>query len=129
MNRTRQVVANQVISDQADFFQGDGYTRLTALTLGDIQLKVFWDNQVQPWTLVDGTNVTDALITSGSVYWAPIPGAAGYYAVRWRPSATGFWRIALNYSSGSQFTLLDYDIVPDPTSSAQTGLRASFSKH
>jgi hypothetical protein len=128
LNRYRSVTANQTISDQADFFTGDNFTRVTNLTLNDIALKVFWDNQLQPWTLVDGTLVANAQVNAGYVYFTPIPGATGYYSIRWRPQALGYWRVALNYASGSQFNLLDYDVLPEPSGGAETGLRASFIK-
>ncbi len=127
LNRYRQVTANQTISDQADFFTGDDFTRVTNLAVTDIQLKVFWDNQLQPWALTDGSLINNTQVVAGFVYWTSIPGALGYYAVRWRPMATGYWRIALNYTSGAQFTLLDYDVLAEPSSGPQTGLRASFS--
>ncbi len=129
LNRTRQVTANQVIADQADFFQGDNYTRIINLAKEGVQLKVFWNNQLQPWFLADGATITDALVVSGYVYWLPIPGAPGYYGVRWRPMATGYWRIVVNYPDGAQFAILEYDVVPEASASLETGLRASFSKY
>lgn len=127
ITRVRRIQTNEAVLDQADFFQGNGYDRVISLTPAAVALKVFQANQFQPWTLVDGSNVTDALVVSGYVYWNEIPGAAGFYSIRWRPTTAGFWRLALTYPAGTQTVLLDYDVYTPPTSPGETGLRASFS--
>lgn len=124
----RRVEANQTVVDQADLFQGNGYDRVAGVLHGAITLKVFWNNVTQSWPMADGTGLTDAQIQSGRVYWNEIPGAPGFYSVRFRPTGVGFWRLSLTYPAGSQARVLDYDVYLESTATHQTGLRASFTK-
>lgn len=128
ITRVRRVQTNEVVLDQADFFQSGGFDRVSGLTTVSITAKLFWDNQVQPCVLVDGANVTNVLVAAGSVYWHEIPSASGYYSVRWRPAGTGFWRLVLSYAAGTQVQLFDYDVVSETTAISANGLKASFSK-
>lgn len=128
ISRSRRVEANQTVNDQADLFQGNGYDRVTGVGFSSITLKIFWNNITQPWTIADGSGLTDAQITSGKVFWHEIAGSPGYYAVRFRPTATGLWRIVLTYPAGSQVNQIDYDVYVQPTAVSETGLRASFTK-
>jgi hypothetical protein len=123
----RTVPINQVVYDQADFFQADGSTRETGLGVGDLGYNLFFQNVSQPWPLVDGTSVTDAQIRSGSVYFNEVAGSPGYYSVRLRPNAIGFWRLLLSWAGPVTQTLAqDYDVT-EPTSKA-SGLSVSFQK-
>lgn len=128
ITRSRRVLANEAVLDQADFFQGNGFDRVAGLTILQVAAKLFWNNQLQVWPLADGSNVTNALVKSGSIYWNEIPGAAGFYNVRWRPTGVGFWRLVLTYAAGTQTVMLDYDVTTEPTATSETGLKASFTK-
>lgn len=126
-SRIRTVLHNKVVLDQAEFLTGDEYTRVAGLTSSNLNLKAFFNNVLQPWSLVAGSSVSDNLIKSGSVYWSEIPGAPGYYNVRFRPNAIGHWRLALNYDVGTQSVILGFDVVEQPPS-IDNGLTASFVK-
>jgi hypothetical protein len=115
------------VDDQADFFQSDGFTRVTGLTVSQLTMALFFDNQPQPWQFVTGAGVTDTQITSGYVYWLEVPGAPGYYSVRFRPNAIGYWRLLITYPVGTQIQGQDYDVVP-PSPTVDQGLKASFLK-
>jgi hypothetical protein len=127
--RGRLVAPNQVVFDQADFFQSDGYTRVLGLTVSQVAIQVYLNNVLQGWTLVDGSAVTEAQIVSGKVYFSPISG--GPYSVRWRPNAIGYWRLILTYPAGSQILAQDYDVSTSTGTSgpsSSTGLQTSFIK-
>jgi hypothetical protein len=113
--RGRQVPANQTVDDQADFFQSDGFTRVTGLTVSQLVMQLFLNN------------VTDGQITSGNVYWLEVPGSPGIYSVRFRPNALGYWRLLITYPVGMQIEGQDYDVVP-PSPTVDQGLKASFLK-
>ncbi len=125
--RGRQIPTGQTVDDQADFFQSDGFTRVTGLTVSQLTMALFFDNQPQPWQFVTGAGVTDTQITSGYVYWLEVPGAPGYYSVRFRPNAIGYWRLLITYPVGTQIQGQDYDVVP-PSPTVDQGLKASFLK-
>lgn len=120
----RRVQINQTILDQADFFQVDGFTRVAGLTVLDLTSQVFYNNQIVPWPLADGSSVSDSQIAAGSLYFHEIVGTSGNYSVRFRPNAAGYWRVLLGYSAGTQTIAQDYDV----TEPSQTGggLRTSF---
>lgn len=122
--RGRLVYNNLVVYDQADFFRLDGYTRVTGVTPSHIVCEVYYNNALQPWTLISGFGLLESQVTSGHVYWDDL---GGVYGIRWRPNAVGYWRILLNYVAGSQILGQDYDVnagtgVPTPSG----GLKASF---
>lgn len=125
--RGRLVVNNQVVYDQADFFQLDGFTRVTGLLPAQLVEQLFFQNALQPWPLVSGVGVTDAQIASGKVYWAEVPGSPGIYNVRWRPNAIGYWRLLISYPVGTQIMGQDYDVTVAGVP-VETGLKASFVK-
>jgi hypothetical protein len=125
--RGRVVQANQVVLDQVDFFQPDGFTRVVGLIPASLVSQIFYNNTIQPWPLVSGLGVTDAQVTSGRVYFNEVPGSPGFYNVRFRPNALGFWRNLLTYPPGLQISAQDFDVVQSlPTS--EGGLHASFIK-
>jgi len=125
--RGRLVQVNQVVPDQVDFFQSDGFTRVTALTPANLVSRIFFNNALQPWPLVSGLNIPDAQVVAGKIYFNEIPGSPGYYSVRFRPNAVGYWRNVLVYAAGTQEAAQDFDAVPSqPT--AEGGLSASFIK-
>ncbi len=122
--RERLIQTNQVIVDQADFFEVDVFTRVTALVPGDLVMSLFYNNEKQAWALLDGATVTDGEVRSGSVYWHEISGSPGFYSVRFRPNVAGYWRLVLAYTAGSQIVALGYDV--GQFSLAESGLRTSF---
>lgn len=125
--RGRLVIANQTVVDQADFFQSDGFTRVTGLTVTNLVCQIFFDNQLQPWPFISGAGLTDTQIASGNVYWLEVPGSPGIYSVRFRPNQIGFWRLLITYTAGQQIMGQDYDVTAAPPTVDQ-GLKASFLK-
>ena len=125
--RGRIVQQNQVVYDHVDFFQPDGFTRVTGLTFSTVSLNVFFENVPQPWFLVNGIGVSDAQVAAGSVYFNEIPTNPGYYNIRWRPNAVGYWRLLITYTPGQQIEAQDYDVIQGlPV--VESGLSASFIK-
>ncbi len=120
--RGRFVGPNEVIFDQADLFQSDGYTRASGVTVSAITLHLYYNNSLTNWTLADGSVISDAGVVSGRVYWSPLSG--GPYSIRWRPNAIGYWRLVINYPTSSQILAQDYDVVD--LSSGAGGFLATF---
>jgi hypothetical protein len=108
---TRIIPVNTTIVDQVDFFQGDYFTRVENLSVSDLVLSLFNENAKLSWPLVSGVGLTNGQILSGGVYFSQIPNALGYYSVRFRPNAAGYWRMVLSYPAGVQASALDYDVV------------------
>jgi hypothetical protein len=125
--RGRLVQVNQVVLDQVDYFQTDGFTRVVGLGTAQLVSKIFFNNVLQPWPLVSGLSVPDAQVVSGKIYFNEIPGTPGFYNVRFRPNAVGYWRNVLTYPTGTQEAAQDFDVVSSPLS-AEGGLNASFIK-
>ena len=125
--RGRQVFANQVVYDQSDFFQSDGFTRVVGLRVSDLTCELFFNNSLMPWVFESGVGVSDAQIAAGKIYWMEIPGDPGRYGVRWRPNAIGYWRLLITYPVGTQIMGQDYDVIQMPPTVDQ-GLKASFIK-
>jgi hypothetical protein len=123
--RGRIVLTNAVVLDQADFFEDDNFTRIPGLTTGDLTVQVFFNNSAMPWTLVVGDAVTDALVRSGQVYFSEIQ--SGFYNIRFRPNAVGFWRLVLTYPVGEKTVTQDYDVVGQ-FPAIESGLKASFTR-
>lgn len=121
----RLVPINRVVIDQADIFAPDDFTRITGLTVADLTGILFYNNLAQPWPLVDGTTVTDAQVAVGKVYFNEIIGQPGFYSVRFRPNAVGFWRLSLSYDAGSRALAFGFDVVAEQPPVA-SGLKASF---
>lgn len=124
MPRGRLVQNNATVFDQADFFQSDGFTRVTGLTPVQLTSAIFFNNVLQPWPLASGAAITDVQVASGHVYFNEIPAAPGYYNVRFRPNAVGYWRLVLVYTVGQQIVVQDYDVVSREM--VDVGLNASF---
>lgn len=125
--RGRIVQVNQVVLDQADFFEPDGFTRTVGLTVVDLISEIFHDNLKQPWPLVSGSGVTDAQVAAGTIYFHQIEGNPGFYNVRFRPNATGFWRNLLTFTAGQQNSAQDFDVVAS-SPLLESGLKSSFIK-
>lgn len=126
--RGRVVQANQVVLDQVDFFEPDGYTRVANLIPSMLMSQIFFNNVQQPWPLVSGVGVNDAQIVSGKVYFSQVPGSPGFYTVRFRPNQLGYWRNLLTYLVGQQIAAQDFDVVVAGSGPAEGGLHASFIK-
>lgn len=125
--RGRVVQANQVVLDQVDFFQPDGFTRVTGLIPSSLVSQIFFNNVVQPWPLVSGLGITDQQVVAGRVYFNEVQGSPGFYNVRFRPNALGFWRNLLTYPAGQQISAQDFDVVQNAPA-MEGGLSASFIK-
>jgi len=125
--RGRVVQANQVVLDQVDFFQSNGFTRVVGLVPASLVSQIFYNNVLQPWPLVSGLGVMDAQVVSGWIYFNEVAGAPGFYNVRFRPNALGYWRNILTYPAGQQMGAQDYDVVQSAPAMEQ-GLNASFIK-
>lgn len=123
----RIIPINQAVLGQADFFQSNGFTRIVGLTPAQLLGQLFYNNAVQPWPLISGTGIADAQVASGRVYFNEVPGSPGFYNVRFRPNALGYWRLLLTYTTGTQTVGQDYDVVQNAPAVAQ-GLNASFIK-
>jgi hypothetical protein len=123
--RGRLVFTNQVVYDQADFFQVDGFTRVSGLLPVQMSCTLYFNNSIQPWVLVPGTGVPDLNVSAGRIYWQEIPGGA--YGIRFRPNAIGYWRIVVVYPAGFQIVAQDYDVNAGTGVQIEGGLRASFS--
>jgi hypothetical protein len=117
----RQLTNRGVVFDHVDLLDSDGYTLLDGVALGDVVLSVWLDGQTQPWDLVDGAPITNAQVVSGHVYWVR---TGDKYTIRWRPSATGLWRMLFDYATVPQRVVLSYDIFAQ-TSTPST-LTVSF---
>ena len=123
---SRRVYGNQIVFDQADFFQPDEYTRVVGLTVSDLGCELYFNNQLMSWSFVSGVGVPDAQVASGKIYWMEIAGSPGRYSMRWRPSAVGYWRMLITYPAGTQIVGREYDVIPPPN--ADQGLKTSFLK-
>ena len=125
--RGRIVQANQVVLDQVDFFDGGGFNRVVGLTVSDLVSTIFFNNLKQPWPLVDGSAVNDAQVAAGTIYFHQLAGEPGFYSVRFRPNAVGFWRNLLTFTAGSQHSAQDFDVVAS-SPLLESGLKSSFIK-
>jgi hypothetical protein len=121
----RLIPINRVVLDQADIFAPDDYTRIPGLTVADLTATLFYNNAAQPWTFTSGATVMDAQVAAGTVYFNEITGQPGFYSVRFRPNAVGFWRLILSYPPGSRVLAFGYDVVQEPPQVA-SGLKSSF---
>jgi hypothetical protein len=126
ISTARQVPTNETVLSQVDFFQPDGYTRVAGIGFAQVVVQTFWQNVPQPWSVVTGAGVTDAQVVAGRIYWNEVPGASGYYSVRFRPNAAGYWRLSVGYPAGLQVVAQDFDVAPRLTTS--TGLQSSTVK-
>lgn len=125
--RSRFVFHNETVFDQADFLGPDIFTRVVGLTIPQIDFSLFFNNQPQPWIPTDGTAVSDAQVTSGRIYWSEIPSKLGFYSIRSRPNAVGYWRLVLSYAAGQQIYATDFDVIGTPPSASEA-LQYSFVK-
>lgn len=125
--RNQLAAINEPIIDQVEFLQGDDFSKVIGLATGDLTSLVFFNNVVQPWTLVDGTGVVDAQVVSGSLYFHEVSGSSGNYSLRFRPNAGGSWRVEVSYAAGTQLVVLNYLATNLPLEVIQS-LSSSFVK-
>lgn len=120
----RTVNAGSIVRGQMDLYSA-GITRQAGVLSSAVTAAVFYNNLPVSWPVVDGSSVTDASVSSGSVYFHEISGVSGYYAVRFFPDRVGFWRVCLKHAGLSTEAVLEFDVVPaaQPVSG---GLNASF---
>lgn len=121
--RGRLVYSNQVVYDQADFFQADGYTRVVGLLPANVDPELYYNNEPMPWPLVSGVGVQDTQVVSGRIYWQAIAG--GPYSIRFRPNAVGFWRLLLTYAPGTQILAQSFDVHAGTGVPTPSGLKAT----
>jgi hypothetical protein len=121
--RGRLVYSNQVVYDQADFFQTDGYTRVVGLVPANIVSEMYFNNETLPWPLVSGVGVPDAQVVSGRLYWQEI--GSGPYSVRFRPNAVGFWRVLMTYPVGTQILAQSFDVLAGTGVTVPSGMKAT----
>lgn len=121
--RSRLVSSNQVVFDQADFYQADLYTKVSGLTPSDVSLTLTFNNVALNWPLISGTGILDNQVAAGSVYWNALP--SNSYGLRFFPNAVGAWALELGYGTGApaQRIKLFYDILPI---SCPSGINISF---
>lgn len=89
-------------------------------------VKTFANNSALPWPVADGTSLPDSSISAGTVYFNEIPGAPGYYSLRFYPDRTGFWRLVVKSTSTDSESVLEFDV--DAPASVAGGLNATFTK-
>lgn len=112
--RTRVVQAHQVVFDQVEILQADLFTRVLGLTVADVSLVLTHNNVSVDWPLLSGVGVTDALVSSGQVYWNEL--SSGAYGLRFFPNALGTWILEVSYPVGTpaQRITVTYDAFNPP---------------
>lgn len=124
----RTVSAGSIVYDQvAIYFPSNTFYRLSGAIPGNLDLRVFFNNNLLSWNLVDGVSVLDSSISPGSVYFNEIPSAAGYYSIRFFPDLVGYWSISLLHVPTYYENVLNFDVAPSNKYPApNSGLTASF---
>ena len=84
----RLIQAGTLARDQVDFYQSG--SRILGVDISSLTMSAFVDNVAIPWPIIDGSLVSDASVVAGSVYFHEIPGAPGFYSIRFFPDRTGF---------------------------------------
>jgi|WetSurMetagenome_2_1015567.scaffolds.fasta_scaffold230182_2 hypothetical protein len=123
---SRTINVSKLVFDQVDLFMADGKTRAQSVSIGDLNLKVFFKGSRIEWPLVSGTNVQDLQVTAGQVYWTEFE--SGFYTLRFFPNVLGAWRILLTYPAYDQAVSLSYDVAQPTFVPVSSGIRASFIK-
>lgn len=123
----RQVPGGCLIRDQIDLYMPAGsINRVRGESYASLGLAVFVDNAALTWPLADGTNVADASISAGTIYFNEIAGSPGYYSVRFFPDRVGFWRLIFREQTLGEEVILSYDVTPARPGVASNELNASF---
>lgn len=123
---SRAVSVSNLVLDQIDLFLTDGKTRAQGVTVGDLNLKLFFKGSRVEWPLVSGTNVQDLQVTAGQVYWTEFE--TGFYTLRFFPNVVGSWRVLLTYPAYDQAVSLSYDVTQPVIVQVSSGIRASFTR-
>lgn len=126
---SRIISAGSIAYSHADFYQPNGsITRLSGIVPANLSLSLFSNSTVLAWPLLDGSNITDSDISSGTVYFEEIVGASGFYLVRFFPDRIGFWRMVLTDQVLLEEVITEYDVVPAGVfkTAPGAGLSASF---
>lgn len=120
--------AYSIVYDQLDFYSPIGsINRLSGITVGQLTLNLFINNQLLTWPIIDGSLIYDSSISSGSVYFNEIIGSNGYYSIRLFTDRVGSWRLIFRNSGLGVEIIKEYDVVPsDYMKSPIEGLNASF---
>ena len=121
---SRVVSVSRLVLDQIDLFRIDGKTRAQDVTVGDLNLKLFFNGSQVEWPLVSGAAVQDLQVTAGQVYWTEF--LTGFYTIRFFPNVIGSWRILLTYSAYDQAVSLSYDVTLPSFVPVSSGINASF---
>jgi len=120
----RTVNVSRLVLDQVDLFMPDGHTRSQGVTVGDLNLKIFFNGSQIEWPLVSGTGIQDLQVTAGRVYWTEF--LTGFFTLRFFPNVVGAWRILLTYPVYDQAVSLSYDVAQPTSVPISSGIRASF---
>jgi len=123
---SRNVSVSKLVLDQIDLFVTDGKTRAQGVTIGDLNLKLFFNGSQVEWPLVSGSAVQDIQVTAGQVYWTEF--LTGFYTIRFFPNVIGSWRILLTYPAHDQAVSLSYDAALPTFIPVSSGIRTSFIK-
>ena len=118
----RTIASGRLAFSQADFFES-GHRKL-GIAWSDLQMSMFVDGEVLSWMLVDGTFASDSSVGAGLVFFNEMPGAVGFYLVRFFPDMPGFWRIVLRHPVLGTESIFECDAVPLAPHAG--GLTASF---
>lgn len=121
---SRTVNVSKLVLDQVDFFVTDGKTRSQGVTIGDLNLKLFFNGSQVEWPLVSGSSVQDLQVTAGQVYWTEF--LTGFYTIRFFPNVVGSWRVILTYPAHDQAVSLSYDVSLPSFVPFSSGIHTSF---
>lgn len=119
---SKTIVTCRVAYDQLDYYIG--MVRETDININSLSSVLFINNEFLNWPLVDGTNVSDVSILSGSIYFNQISGHLGYYSIRFFPDTPGFWRLIISSNIHMNEIIKEYEVVSQSPQSS--GLNASF---
>jgi hypothetical protein len=123
---SRTVNVSKLVLDQVDLFRTDGKTRSQGVGVGDLNLKLFFNNSQVDWPLVNGSSTQDIQVTAGQVYWTEF--LSGFYTIRFFPNVVGSWRVLLTYPAYDQAVSLSYEVALPTFIPVSSGIRASFIK-
>ena len=121
----RVVNSSAIVYDQITAYDPLGsYTRAIGVSYSDFVTKIFANNELLPWTMVDGSGIDDTQITSGFVYFNVL--STGYYGVRFLPDRVGYWNLTFRYIPTSQDLIYQYNVIPPNSPNPVGGLNVSF---
>jgi len=108
----RSVPAGQLVLDQINFYMPSGsINRVIGITSVSLSLNIFSDNCLLNWPLLDGTNVANFSVSSGSVYFNEISGSPGFYSIRFFPDRIGFWCLVFQNLTLNEEAIRSYDVT------------------